>query len=241
MGKLDGQVVLVTGGASGMGAASAVALAAEGAHVAVCDIAEDAGEAVASQVKGSFHRLDVAEEAAWKTTVEQIESAHGPISALVNSAGVPGQNRVQDTTTEDWERVLSVNLTGTFLGIRTVAPSMERAGGGVIVNISSAGALAGFEGMASYSASKWGVRGLTRCAALDLADSGIRVVSVHPGIIRTPMAAHLPPEATARLPVPRPGEADEVARLVLYLIADATYSTGSEFVIDGGRTAGYRG
>jgi 3alpha(or 20beta)-hydroxysteroid dehydrogenase len=238
MGKLDGKVVLVSGGARGMGAAHAALLASEGATVALGDVLDDEGRATAAAVGGSFHHLDVTSEASWQAAVAEVEASLGPVHALVNNAGVVGYGPVDAVALEDWDRVIGINLTGTFLGIKSVAPSMRAGGGGVIVNISSTAGMVGFGNLAAYVASKWGVRGLTKAAALDLAADGIRVVSVHPGGIRTPMTDGFSDAVFADQPMPRIGEPEEIARLVLFLIADATYSTGSEFVADGGQTLG---
>jgi len=235
MGKLDGRVALVTGGAAGMGAAHARLLAAEGASVAVCDIDVAQGEALAAAIGGAFFRLDVGREEDWSTVVAAIASRLGAISILVNNAGVCWLSPVQDTTTDEWTRTMTVNATGAFFGIRAVTPQMIAAGGGVIVNVSSTGGLAGMPGMAAYTASKWAVRGLTKAAALDLAPHGVRVLSLHPALVRTPMSSAVDlPAATAHYPIPRPGEPEEIARMLLFMVADATFSTGSEFVADGG-------
>lgn len=238
MGKLDGKVVLVTGGARGMGAADAALCAAEGARVVVADVLDDEGAALAASIGGVYRHLDVTSEQQWAEAVADVDQHLGPIHALVNNAGVVGFAPVDQTELAEWNRVIDINLTGVFLGIRAVAGSMRAGGGGVIVNISSTAGMMGYSNLAAYVASKWGVRGLTKAAALDLAKDGIRVVSVHPGGIRTPMTAGLAEGTYLTQPIPRIGEADEVARLVLYLIADATYSTGTEFVIDGGATVG---
>lgn len=239
MGKLDGKVAIVTGAAMGMGAADAAILAGEGATVIVADIDESDGTAVAQKIGGSFRHLDVTDEANWTELVAGVIADHGKVDILVNNAGILAITPIATVTLEEWNRVLAINLTGTFLGIRSVAQSMKAAGGGVIVNISSTAGLTAYSGMSAYVASKWGVRGLTKAAALDLGHDNIRVVSVHPGGIRTPMTAGMESsDMYAAQPIPRIGEANEVAKLVLYLVADATFSTGTEFVVDGGATVG---
>lgn len=239
MGKLDGKVAIVTGGAQGMGAADSIILAAEGAKVVVCDVLDDLGVAVAAQIGGDYRHLDVTDEQNWAAVVTDVEQSHGSIGILINNAGVVGFTPVATTELEEWNRVIGINLTGVFLGIRAVAASMKTGGGGVIVNISSTAGLVGYPNLAAYVASKWGVRGLTKSAALELGQANIRVVSIHPGGIRTPMTAGIELSGMfASQPIPRIGEPEEVAKLVLYLVADATYSTGTEFVIDGGLTVG---
>ncbi len=239
MGKLDGKVAIVTGAAMGMGAADAEILASEGATVIVADVQEQDGTAVAKKIGGEFHRLDVSSEENWKTLVDDVVARHGTVDILINNAGILAITPVATTTLDEWNRVMAINLTGPFLGIRAVAPSMKAAGGGVIVNVSSTAGIMGYSNLSAYVSSKWGLRGLTKAAALDLGRDNIRVVSVHPGGIRTPMTAGM--EASdmyATQPVPRIGEPEEVAKLVLFLVADATYSTGTEFIVDGGATVG---
>ncbi len=239
MGKLDGKVVMITGGARGMGAAHARLLASEGASVVVCDVLDDEGGALAASIGGTYRHLDVTDEDAWAGVVADVDANVGHVHALVNNAGVVAFTPVDSTPLAEWNRVIGINLTGVFLGIRSVIDSMRAGGGGgVIVNVSSTAGMMGYSNLSAYVASKWGVRGLTKAAALDLAKDGIRVVSVHPGGVRTPMTDGLSDESYATQPIPRIGEPDEVAKLVLYLIADATYSTGTEFVIDGGTTVG---
>ena len=239
MGKLDGKVAIVTGAAMGMGAAHADILAGEGATVIVADISEKEGSAVAQAVGGTFHHLDVTDENNWNELVASVIADHGNIDILVNNAGILAITPLATTTLDEWNRILTINLTGTFLGIRAVAESMKAAGGGVIVNISSTAGLTAYSGMSAYVASKWGVRGLTKAAALELGHDNIRVVSVHPGGIRTPMTAGMEDGPMfASQPIPRIGEPEEVAKMVLFLVADATFSTGTEFVVDGGVTVG---
>lgn len=235
MGKLTGRVAVVTGGASGMGAAHCRILAEHGATVTVCDIDAELGESVAREIGGSFHRLDVCDEQQWSQTLDAIAEQNGPVTILVNNAGRGLVAALQDTTTEDWNQIMAINMTGPFFGIRAVTPQMTAAGGGVIVNVSSTAGLQGIAQMAAYTASKWGLRGLTKAAALDLAEANIRVLSLHPALVRTPMSEHLDlAAATAGYPIPRPGEPAELARMLLFMVADATFTTGSEFIADGG-------
>jgi 3alpha(or 20beta)-hydroxysteroid dehydrogenase len=237
MGKLDGKVALVTGGAKGMGATHCAALAAEGASVVVCDVLDELGTAVAKEIGGIYLHLDVTSESDWTTAVAATQKEFGPIDILINNAGVVGLGRVDTTELDEWNRIIGINLTGTFLGIRSCAESMKKAGSGVIVNISSTAGLVGYCDMSAYVASKWGVRGLTKSAALDLGRFNIRVVSIHPGIIETDMSSGLA-ISFKRQSIPRIGHSEEVAKLMLYLVTEATYSTGSEFVVDGGQTLG---
>lgn len=237
MGKLDGKVALITGGARGIGAEDARVLAAEGAKIVVCDILDSDGEALAKDVGGAYHHLDVTSEDQWKSAITFAEKTFGPIEILINNAGVVGFTPLDTCELTEWNRVIDINLTGTFLGIRYVAESMKRAGGGVIVNMSSTAGLTGYSQLGAYVASKWGVRGLTKSAALDLAKYKIRVVSVHPGPIETPMTAGID-VGFSRRPIPRIGQPSEVAAMILFLVSDATFSTGTEFVLDGGATAG---
>ncbi len=239
MGKLDGKVAIVTGGAMGIGAADAAILASEGAHVIVADVVEAEGKAIAEAIGGSYYHLDVSDEDNWRAVVADVIKKHGNIHILVNNAGVLSMGSVTSTDLAEWNRVLGINLTGPFLGIRCVADSMKAAGGGVIVNVSSTAGITAYMNMAAYVSSKWGLRGLTKVAALDLGHDNIRVVSVHPGGIRTPMTAGMENlDMFGAQPIPRIGEPDEVAKLILYLVADASFSTGTEFIVDGGTTVG---
>lgn len=234
--RLDDKVALVTGAAKGMGAEHARILAALGARVIVTDVDDEGGRAVAEEIGGTYHRLDVTDPAEWSAAVA---AGPGPVTVLVNNAGIAAIGPVQETSLEEWNKVLAINLTGVFLGIRTVAAPMAAAGGGVIVNVSSDAGLVGMPRIAAYATAKWGVRGLTRSAALDLAADGIRVVSLHPGIVRTPMGEGVDIDAlSADRPIPRPGTVDELARMLRFIVTEATYSTGCEFIADGGHTAG---
>jgi 3alpha(or 20beta)-hydroxysteroid dehydrogenase len=225
-----------------MGAEHARLLAAHGAMVVVGDVlARDDTTADPELPPGNalYLPLDVTQEADWRRTVAAAENRFGPIGILVNNAAVYDRSPITDTDLASWQRVIEVNLTGTFLGMKTTVPSMRRNGRGSIINISSTAGLAGMAGLGAYSASKWGVRGLTKTAALELARDRIRVNSVHPGIIRTSMADGVSPERVSAQPIDRWGQPDDVAQMVLFLAGeDSSYCTGSEFVVDGGSTTG---
>lgn len=232
--------VIVTGGARGIGAAVARLLSAGGASVLITDVLDREGERLAAELgsNAKYRTLDVTRLEDWEAAVADAEAAFGTVNALVNNAGILSLGSVQDCAPEEFRRVIDVNLIGVFLGIHAVAPALGKAGGGVIVNTSSTAGLQGYAGLAAYVSSKWGVRGLTKAAALDLAADGIRVMSLHPGPIRTPMTEELSDDVAAAQPIARFGDADEVARMVRFLLTEATYSTGSEFVVDGGAVAG---
>ncbi|MFD7923451.1 SDR family oxidoreductase [Streptomyces sp. NPDC059740] len=241
--RFDGKVALVTGGAGGMGASHVRGLAAEGARIVIGDVRDDEGRSLAAELpRATYCRLDVTEEEAWKSAVRTAEEAFGPVDVLVNNAGIVHFGGVEEQSPEHFRRVLEVNLVGTFLGMHTVLPGMRARGHGSVVNISSAAGLIGFADGIGYVASKWGVRGMTKAAALDMAGTGVRVNSVHPGVIRTAMGENASPGLFARQPVPRIGEPEEVTRMVLFLAGDdASYTTGGEFLIDGGQTVGHLG
>ncbi len=236
MARFDKTIALVTGGARGMGAGHVRGLVAEGAHVVIGDVLEDEGKALAASLGSNavFIKLDVTNEDDWKAAVAAAEKLGGPLNLLVNNAGVLAMSPIADMPTADFKRVIDINLLGTFLGIRYAIPPMRKAGGGVIINISSTGGMMGYAGLGAYVASKWAVRGLTKTAALELGHDNIRVLSIHPGAIRTPMIQGMSDEMAAGQPIPRFGEVEEVTKMVLFLASEATYSTGSEFIIDGG-------
>lgn len=243
MGRLDGKVALISGGARGQGAAEARLFAAEGAQVVIGDLLDAEGEAVAAEIgeAATYVHLDVTDEDSWKAAVTTAEEAFGPVTVLVNNAGVLSFGPIDTIELAEWHRVQRVNVDGVFLGIKTVTPSMEKAGGGAIVNISSTSGLYGLPMLGAYVASKWAVRGLTKTAALDLGHKGIRVNSVHPGGIDTPMVDGAGADGPfyKKLPVSRMGSPEEVARVVLFLASDdASYTTGAELSVDGGATAG---
>lgn len=238
------KVALVSGGARGMGAAHVERLARGGLKVVAGDVLDEEGQTMAARLQGegldvTYRHLDVTQETDWSAAAAAAEEWAGwPVDVLINNAGIVTYGGVDTLAMEDWHRLLSINLTGVLLGMRAVVDPMNRAGGGVIVNVSSTAGMMGYGGIAAYVASKWGVRGLTKAAALDLAPKKIRVVSIHPGPIRTPMTAEMGDELTQAQPIPRFGEPEEVAELVWFLVNGATYSTGSEFIIDGGAVTG---
>ncbi|MBO2449452.1 glucose 1-dehydrogenase [Actinomadura barringtoniae] len=239
--RLDGKVAIVTGGARGQGAVEARLLAEAGARAVVTDLLDE-GEKVAEEVGGLFVRHDVASAESWGEVVEGALEAYGRIDVLVNNAAIWRTAPVDQETEERFEQILRVNLIGPFLGIQAVVPAMRRNGGS-IVNISSTAGLRGIPGHSAYGASKFGLRGLTRSAALDLAADRIRVNSVHPGAIDTPMVAASGFERGEgkfdRAPLGRVGLPEDVAGLVLFLASDASsYMTGTEFAVDGGLTTG---
>jgi 3alpha(or 20beta)-hydroxysteroid dehydrogenase len=240
MGRFDNTVALISGGARGMGASHAKALVAEGAKVVIGDVLVDEGEALAEELGASaeFVKLDVTQEADWQTAVTAAEALGGPVNLLINNAGIVGFGSITDETAEGFQRVMNINTLGVFLGMKSTVPSMKRAGGGAIINISSTAGMMGYANIGAYVASKWAVRGLTKAAALELGRDHIRVLSVHPGPIRTPMTEGMDEELTATQPIARYGEPEEVTKMVLFLAADATFSTGSEFVVDGGALLG---
>lgn len=240
MGFSASDVVLVSGGARGMGAEHVRGLVAAGARVVAGDVLDAEGEALISEVgdRAAYVHLDVTDESQWRRAVALAEDRFGPITGLVNNAGIVTRGRIEDLDLGDWDRTLAINLTGVMLGMRTVVESMRRAGRGSIVNVSSTAGLQGYANIGAYVASKWGVRGLTKTAALELGPDNIRVNSIHPGPIRTPMISGARDDIAAHQPITRLGEPAEVTQLVMFLLADATYSTGHEFAIDGGAVVG---
>jgi len=245
--RLAGKVVLISGGARGMGAAEARLFAREGARVIVGDVLDAEGAAVAGALgeAATFVRLDVTREDDWARAVALAVERYGALNVLVNNAGIGGSSRVEDTTIEAWDRVMDVNAKGVFLGTRAAIPALRRAGGGSIVNIASQLGLVGMDDSSpQYTASKGAVRLLTKTTALQYAREGIRCNSVHPGPILTPMTEQRRADPVvyqrmlSRIPMGRYGTADEVALAVLYLASDeSAFVTGSELVIDGGWTA----
>lgn len=253
-GRVEGKVALVTGGASGLGAESCRRLAREGAKVVLTDLAAEAGQAVADDIlaaggEARFLGQDVTDQARWAEVVAATMERHGRIDVLVNSAGVGnGGEPILEATLEGWRRIIGINLDGTFLGIRHVAPVMAAQGAGSIVNLSSILGKVGLPGASAYCASKGGVALLTKSVALELAPAGVRVNSVHPGFIETPMVVNAFRESesenemrdmiVSRHAMGRLGMAREIADAIVFLASDeASFMTGSELVIDGGYTA----
>ena len=238
--RLTGKVALVSGGARGMGASHVRMMVAEGAKVVFGDILDQEGEAVAQELGDSAHylHLDVTRPEDWESAVATALDKFGGLHVLVNNAGIINVGTIEDYALSEWQRILDINLTGVFLGIRAVVKPMKEAGTGSIINISSIEGMAGTLGCHGYTATKFGVRGLTKSAAMELGPNGIRVNSVHPGLIRTPMTEWVP-EDIFQSALGRIAEPKEVSSLVVYLASDeSSYSTGSEFVVDGGTTAG---
>jgi len=253
MRRLDGKVALISGAARGMGQAEARLFATEGAKVAICDIVDAEGKALASEIGDNaiYQHLDVRSEDDWAAAVIAASEAFGKLDVLVNNAGIGELVPFPEMTLEDYRRITEVNQTGVFLGMKAAIEPMTQAGGGSIINISSIVGLTGANCVLPYVASKWAVRGMTKAAAMELAPRRIRVNSVHPGFIRTMIGnpEGLPrPEGDTLLddftkkwtPMGRTGEPEDIAKLVLFLASDdSAYSTGSEFVADGGMIAGY--
>ena len=246
-GRLDSKVALITGGASGQGEAEAKLFAAEGAEVVITDIAD--GSAVASALgdRAVFVSLDVTAAEQWGDAVGLAVARFGRLDILINNAGIGFPPRpLEDEDPEHHRRLIDTNLNGVYLGMRAVLAQMTAQRSGSIVNISSIDGLAGVAGMTSYAATKFAVTGMTRSVALEVGRRGIRVNSIHPGVISSPMVANAPAEIRARLqtildrqPIPRMGTPEEVAYLALYLASDeSSYCTGAQFVIDGGHLAG---
>lgn len=247
MSRLQGKVAIVTGAARGQGEATARLFAQQGATVVIADLLVEQGEALARDIgeRASFVRLDVTDEAGWAALVAQVIARHGRIDVLINNAAITDHKSVTDTSKQDLERMLAINLVGPYLGVKAVVPHMQRQRAGSIVNISSVNGLRGTIGMSAYDASKWGVRGFTKSLALELSPQGIRVNSVHPGAIDTPMLnpnGDLDPVRAAQeygIVFGRVGRPIEVAQASLFLASDeASYINGAELAVDGGWTAG---
>ncbi len=219
-----------------MGAADARMLVGEGAKVVIGDILEEEGKALADELGDAarYVHLDVTQPDDWEAAVSTALNDFGTLNVLVNNAGIVALGQLGKFDLAKWQKVIDVNLNGTFYGIQAAVEPMKAAGGGSIINVSSIEGLRGAVMVHPYVASKWAVRGLTKSAALELAPHNIRVNSIHPGFIRTPMTKHFPDDMVT-VPLGRPGQSDEVANFVLFLASDeSSYATGSEFVMDGG-------
>ncbi|WP_371227291.1 glucose 1-dehydrogenase [Pseudomonas sp. QE6] len=247
MKRLEGKVALITGAARGQGAAEARLFVEQGGRVVIADLLDEEGARLADELGDAalYQHLDVTSAQQWDAAVQAAEAHFGRLDVLVNNAGILLLAPLEECSLESYRKVIEVNQVGCWLGIKALLPALKRAGGGSIVNLSSTAGMEGVAGGSAYVASKFAVRGMTKSAALELGRYGIRVNSVHPGGIDTPMAR--PPEMAefdpsafySGLPIPRIGQPEEVARLVLFLASDeSSYCTGAEFVVDGGMLAG---
>jgi len=246
MGRVEGQIALVTGAARGQGAAHARLLAAEGAKVVVSDIRDEEGRALAAELGGdsSYLSHDVASEASWQAVMAAIRERYGRLDTLINNAGIAVMAGIADTDTALFERTVRINQLGVFLGIKYGAELMKSSGGGSIVNVSSIAGLRAAPAFIAYTGAKWAVRGLSKAAALELAPAKIRVNTVFPGIIDTPMLTEAVPGidvaefGATNTPLGRVGKPDDVAAAILFLASDESrFITGAEIAVDGGVTA----
>ncbi|MFF5996154.1 glucose 1-dehydrogenase [Lysinibacillus sp. KU-BSD001] len=243
MARLEGKVAIITGAAQGMGAAHAKLFVEEGAKVVITDLNEEKGQALVAELgeNAVFVKQNVANEADWATVIATAEEAFGPVNVLVNNAGITMAKSLMETTVEEYRRIVEINQVSVFLGMKAALPSMQKAGGGSIVNISSLNGLVA--GAIGYTDTKFAVRGMTKAAAMEAAHYNVRVNSVHPGVIATPMVVQEDTKAAVEefakhIPLRRVAQPEEVSKMVLFLASDdSSYSTGSEFVIDGGVTA----
>lgn len=246
MARLSGKVAIITGGSRGMGEVTARVMVEQGAKVLIADVLDAEGEALAKELGGNamFAHLDVTKKEDWMTAVAAANTL-GPLNVLVNNAGIMFQKTILDTTEEDFMKIVSINQYGVFLGMQSVFESLKAHGGGSIINVSSIDGLQAQNSLAAYASTKWGVRGMTKAAAIEMGKHGIRVNSIHPGGIYTAMhgcdfmSVEQANEFYTKHPLPRVGMPEEVASITAFLASDeASYSTGSEFVADGGWHAG---
>ncbi|MGM0928868.1 MAG: SDR family oxidoreductase [Actinomycetota bacterium] len=238
VGRLEGRVALISGGARGMGASHARLLAVEGASVVIGDVLDHVGRALASEIgpRASYVHLDVTSPTDWLAAVNHTVQKFGSLDVLVNNAGIVISRPIEDLSIAEWQRTIDINLTGVFLGMKSAMHHLKTSGNGSIINISSVAGLQGFS--PAYTASKFGVRGITKAVAVDVGRFNIRVNSIHPGLIKTAMLAdHEAPQDHVALH--RVGHPSEVSNLVVYLASEeSSYSTGAEFIVDGGESAG---
>ena len=247
-GRLEGKVALISGSARGQGESEARRFVAEGAKVAITDLRDVLGEQLAAELGPDtfYQQLDVTREDDWDAAVAATVERFGKLDILVNNAGIGAFGTLEGLDLKTHHEMTDINLHGVYLGMRAAKAALVATGNGAIVNISSIDGIVGVLGMTSYSGTKFAVTGMTRSAAIELGPLGVRVNSIHPGVINSPMVQEAPPETRARLdrlmdmqPIKRMGEPDEIASLALFLASDeASYITGAQFVIDGGHLAG---
>ncbi len=240
MGELDGRVALVTGGARGQGAAEARQFAEAGATVVITDVLDEQGEKTAGEIGAEYQHLDVTSESEWESVVADTVARHGRLDVLMNNAGIFESAKLVNTATEMWNRMVAINQTGVFLGMRTAATAMiEADNGGSIINTSSVAGLDGVFGATAYGATKWAVAGMTKTAAKELGKYGIRVNSIHPGVIMTEMVDSFLPGNEEKMlkqqPIKRFGTSEDIAEMAMFLASDrSSYCTGQAFTVDGG-------
>ncbi|AZV43345.1 3-alpha-hydroxysteroid dehydrogenase [Peribacillus asahii] len=243
MARLDGKIAIITGAAQGMGASHARKFIEKGAKVVLTDLNDEKGSALAAELgeNALFVKHNVTSADDWATVVAETEKAFGPVNVLVNNAGITMAKSILEVTEEEYRRIVDINQVSVFLGMKAVIPFMQKAGGGSIVNISSINGIVA--GTIGYTDTKFAVRGMTKAAAIEGAHYGIRVNSVHPGVIATPMVIQEDTKAAVEefskhIPLKRVAQSEEVSSLVVYLASDeSSYSTGAEFIVDGGLTA----
>ncbi|KRB75822.1 3-alpha-hydroxysteroid dehydrogenase [Nocardioides sp. Root190] len=244
-GRLDNKVAIVTGGAQGQGAAIVRSYVAEGAQVVIADVAKDEGQALADELGANAHFVhhDVSDEASWTSLVEDTVARFGPVNVLANNAGILRFGDIERMPAAEVELVWRVNQLGVFLGMQAVARTMRKNGGGSIINASSVEGLAGMPSCTAYAATKWAIRGMTKCAAMELGPKGIRVNSVHPGMIDTPMTRVHGGDAAmeygaSKVPLRRVGQPEDIAPVYVFLASDeSSYINGAEIAVDGGVTS----